>query len=241
MDTIPSSEITPEPLFRSRRQFLKGAALLAGAAALAACGPQSGADSGASENQPDTPTDEAAVIGYNNYYEFTTDKEGVAPLAAKFTTSPWTVQVGGLVGKPRTYAIEDLLKQFTQEERVYRHRCVEGWSMVIPWTGFSLASLLKDVEPTAEAKYVRFETVLRPEEMPGQRDGYYTWPYVEGLRLDEAMHDLSLLVTGVYGKPALPQNGAPLRLAVPWKYGFKGIKSIVKIDLVAEQPTSLWM
>jgi len=242
MDKIPSSEITPEPLFRSRRQFLKGAAALAGGAALlAACGDDSGPAARPPVAEPDTLTDEAAVTGYNNYYEFTTDKEGVAAAARNFTTSPWTVQVGGLVGKPKTYAIEDLLAQFPQEERVYRLRCVEGWSMVIPWTGFALAGLLKDVEPTAAAKYVRFETVLRPEEMPGQRDGYYTWPYVEGLRLDEAMNDLALLVTGVYGKPALPQNGAPLRLAVPWKYGFKSIKSIVKIDLVAEQPTSLWM
>jgi sulfoxide reductase catalytic subunit YedY len=242
MDKIPSSEITPEPLFRSRRQFLKGAAaLVGGAALLAACGDDSGPAARPPVAQPDTLTEEAAVTGYNNYYEFTTDKEGVAELARGFTTSPWTVEVGGLVGKPKTYAIEDLLKQFPQEERVYRHRCVEGWSMVIPWTGFALAKLLKDVEPTAAARYVRFESVLRPEEMPGQRDGYYTWPYVEGLRLDEAMNDLALLVTGVYGKPALPQNGAPLRLAVPWKYGFKSIKSIVKIDLVAEQPTSLWM
>jgi sulfoxide reductase catalytic subunit YedY len=134
-----------------------------------------------------------------------------------------------------------LRKQFGEEERIYRHRCVEGWSMVIPWTGFPLAKLLQQVQPTADAKFVRFETVLRPEEMPGQQDGYYTWPYIEGLRLDEAMNDLALLVTGVYGKPVLPQNGAPLRLAVPWKYGIKSIKSIVKIDLVAEQPTSLWM
>ena len=181
------------------------------------------------------------MIGYNNYYEFTTDKEGVAALAKNFKTTPWTVAVGGLVNKPKTYAIEDLLKQFPQEERIYRLRCVEGWSMVIPWTGFPLAKLLKEVEPTAQAKYVRFETVMRPEEMPGQQSGWYTWPYVEGLRLDEAMNDLALLVTGVYGKPALPQNGAPLRLSVPWKYGFKSIKSIVKIDLVEEQPTSLWM
>jgi sulfoxide reductase catalytic subunit YedY len=131
------------------------------------------------------------VTHYNNYYEFTTDKEGVADLAQNFHTTPWTVAVGGLVNKPKTFAIEDLLKQFPQEERIYRHRCVEGWSMVIPWTGFALAKLLKDVEPTAAARYVRFESVLRPEEMPGQRDGYYTWPYVEGLRLDEAMNDLA--------------------------------------------------
>jgi len=182
-----------------------------------------------------------SIINYNNFYEFTTNKEAVADASKNFTTNPWTVEVSGLVNKPQTFAIEDLLKQFTQEERVYRLRCVEGWSMVIPWTGFSLAGLLKQVEPTSAAKYVRFETVMRPEEMPGQSSSYYTWPYVEGLRLDEAMHDLTLMATGVYGKPILPQNGAPLRLAVPWKYGFKSIKSIVKIELVAEQPTSLWM
>jgi sulfoxide reductase catalytic subunit YedY len=259
MNDIPSSEITPEHLFRSRRQFMRGAAaLIGGAALLAACGteappaaseqpaqggatPAPGQPKGTTDELGDKLTDYQSVIGYNNYYEFTTDKEEVAGLAENFKTTPWTVEVGGLVNKPKTYAIEDVLKQFPQEERIYRLRCVEGWSMVIPWTGFPLARLLKEVEPTSQAKYVRFETVLRPEEMPGQNSGWYTWPYVEGLRLDEAMNELALLVTGVYGKPALPQNGAPLRLAVPWKYGFKSIKSIVKIDLVAEQPTSLWM
>ncbi len=241
MKTIPSSEITPESLFHSRRQFIKGAAALLGSTALlAACGTDSAADS-ADAPADDTPTSYESVTGYNNFYEFTTDKESVAARAQSFTTTPWTVEVGGLVNKPTTFAIEDLLTKFAQEERIYRLRCVEGWSMVIPWTGFALAQLLQSVEPTAQAKYVRFETVLRPEEMPGQSSRAYTWPYVEGLRLDEAMNDLSLLVTGVYGQPILPQNGAPLRLAVPWKYGFKSIKSIVRIDLVAEQPTSLWM
>ena len=256
MNDIPSSEITPEQLFRSRRQFIRSAAaLIGGSALLAACGKEAppaasnqpdataspGNVKGAADELGDKLTDYDAVVGYNNYYEFTTDKEGVADLAKNFKTTPWTVAVGGLVNKPQTFAIEDLLKQFPQEERIYRHRCVEGWSMVIPWTGFPLAKLLKQIEPTSQAKYVRFETVMRPEEMPGQDSGYYTWPYVEGLRLDEAMNDLALLVTGVYGKPALPQNGAPLRLSVPWKYGFKSVKAIVKIDLVAEQPTSLWM
>jgi methionine sulfoxide reductase catalytic subunit len=261
MKKIPSSEITPEQLFRSRRQFMRGAgAMFAAAAMLAACGseaapsagapdtgemgadaPAAGQVAGKSDELGDSLTEYKAVTGYNNYYEFTTDKAGVAPLAQNFKTSPWTVEVGGLVGKPKTYAIEDLLKQFPQEERIYRLRCVEGWSMVIPWTGFPLAKLLAAVEPTAQAKYVRFETVMRPEEMPGQKSVWYTWPYVEGLRLDEAMNDLALLVTGVYGKPALAQNGAPLRLAVPWKYGFKSVKSIVKIELVEQQPTSLWM
>jgi len=187
------------------------------------------------------PTSFEAVTNYNNYYEFSTDKEGVAPLAQKFTVDPWTVAVGGLVNKPKTYGVEDLLNRFDQEERVYRLRCVEAWSMVIPWSGFPLRKLLAEVEPTSQARYVRFETVMRPEEMPGQRDSFFRWPYVEGLRLDEAMHDLTLIVTGLYGKPLPSQNGAPLRLAVPWKYGFKSCKAIVKIDLVEEEPVSLWM
>ena len=253
-DTIRSSEITPEALFRSRRQFLRGAGALAlGSLALAACGPAGSAAgeagptaapgpvSGQADELGDPLTPFEAVTNYNNYYECTTDKESVAPAAQSFATTPWTVEIGGLVGKPQKIAIEDLLKRYPQEERIYRLRCVEGWSMVIPWTGFPLAKLLKDAEPTSAAKYVRFESLLRPEAMPGQQSGWYTWPYVEGLRLDEALNDLPLLVTGVYGKPALPQNGAPLRLAVPWKYGFKSIKAIVKIDLVEQQPTSLWM
>lgn len=241
MKKIPSSEITPEALFYSRRQFIKGAAALVGSAAfLTACGSETSENSDLPAGV-DVQTPYESIINYNNFYEFTTNKEDVAAKSKNFSTTPWTVEVSGLVNKPQTFAIEDLLKQFTQEERIYRLRCVEGWSMVIPWTGFSLAGLLKQVEPTSAAKYVRFETVMRPEEMPGQSSSYYTWPYVEGLRLDEAMHDLTLMATGVYGKPILPQNGAPLRLAVPWKYGFKSIKSIVKIELVAEQPTSLWM
>lgn len=181
-----------------------------------------------------------AVTNFNNYYEFTTDKEGVAGLARDFRTSPWELEVGGLVNKPKVFGLEDLLK-FEQEERVYRLRCVEGWSMVIPWVGFPLAKLLEAVEPTSQAKYVRFETILDPGQMPGQRSGWFNWPYVEGLRVDEAMNDLALLSTGLYGKQLLPQNGAPVRLVVPWKYGFKSIKSIVKIDLVEEMPVSLWM
>jgi sulfoxide reductase catalytic subunit YedY len=180
------------------------------------------------------------ITHYNNYYEFTTDKGGVASLAQSFKTSPWSVEVYGLVNKPKTYGIEDLLKNFTQEERIYRLRCVEAWSMVVPWTGFTLASLLKEVEPTSSARYVRFETVYRPEEMPGLRSPFYTWPYQEGLRLDEAMNDLTILATGLYGKPMPSQNGAPIRLVVPWKYGFKSIKAITKIELVAEQPSTLW-
>jgi sulfoxide reductase catalytic subunit YedY len=181
------------------------------------------------------------ITNYNNYYEFSTNKELVASLSEDFVTNPWTIEVGGMVNKPGTFGIEDILQKFPREERIYRLRCVEAWSMVIPWLGFPLSKLLNAVEPTSDTKYVRFETLLDPEQMPGQRDGWYEWPYVEGLRLDEAMHDLTILSTGLYGKELLPQNGAPLRLVVPWKYGFKSIKSIIRIDLVSEMPTSLWM
>jgi len=262
---IRSSEITSEHLYLSRRNFLKGVGTLtAGSFLLAACAPSAlqpltrptaapTANPSAGGGQP-TPaaaaqTDELgapwtpldAVTGYNNYYEFSTDKEAVAPLSKSFVTAPWTVAVGGLVNKPKTYGVEDLLAKFTQEERVYRLRCVEAWSMVIPWQGFPLASLLREVEPLSTAKYVRFETLYDPKRMPGQTSAWYKWPYAEGLRLDEAMHPLTILSTGLYGKALLPQNGAPIRLVVPWKYGFKSIKAIVKMDLVEEQPVSLWM
>jgi sulfoxide reductase catalytic subunit YedY len=255
MKEIPSSEITPESVYLSRRSFLRAAGtLVAGAWVLNACGvegpssealgansPPAGTTTATTDELKDPLTTYAAITNYNNYYEFSTDKEAVAGLARTFTTTPWAVAVGGLVNKPKTYAMEDILKRFPVEERVYRLRCVEGWSMVIPWLGFPLQKLLAEVEPSSKAKYVRFETIERASEMPGQRDSYYTWPYIEGLRLDEAMHGLTLLSTGLYGKSLLPQNGAPIRLVVPWKYGFKSIKSIVKIDLVEEQPTSLWM
>ncbi len=245
MHKIPSSEITPEHIYRSRRQFMKGVAAAASVTALAACGVDTASESGSTASgtatpAADTPTPFEAVTTYNNYYEFSTSKEAPAQLATGFKTSPWTVEVGGLVANPKTYAFEDFTR-FGEEERVYRLRCVEGWSMVIPWQGFPLNKLLAEVAPTSAAKYVRFTSILDPEQMPGQRDNYFTWPYVEGLRLDEAMNDLTLMVTGLYGKPLPNQNGAPLRLAVPWKYGFKNIKAIVKIDLVEEQPTSLWM
>jgi sulfoxide reductase catalytic subunit YedY len=265
MPRMKSSEIIPEQVYLSRRNFLKGAGLLtAGSLWLAACGgketlspPPAGGETPASSPTADTSatpklegiTDELGdplntfdeISNFNNFYEFTTSKTEVAELASEFKTDPWTVQVGGLVQNPRTYNIDDLRDKFTLEERIYRMRCVEGWSMVIPWLGFTLSSLLKEVEPMGDAQYVRFETLYDPEQMPGQKSGGYPWPYVEGLRLDEAMHDLTILSTGLYGKELLPQSGAPIRLVVPWKYGFKSIKSIVKIDLVAEQPTSLWM
>jgi methionine sulfoxide reductase catalytic subunit len=260
---IPSSEITPEHIYRSRRQFMKGAAALAGGALLASCAPgaeeavmeestavspttapasiQTNAAASATADELGDPLNSfEQITNYNNYYEFTTDKEEVAKLATGFPTSPWQVEVGGMVNNPQTFDIDDL-RAFEQEERIYRLRCVEAWSMVIPWTGFPLAKLLEAVEPTADAKYVRFETILDPANMPGQKSPWFNWPYVEGLRLDEAMHDLTLMATGLYGKELLPQSGAPLRLVVPWKYGFKSIKSIVKIDLVDTPPTSLWM
>jgi sulfoxide reductase catalytic subunit YedY len=246
---VRASEITPKDVFLSRRDFMKAATLATGAALLAACAP-----SKADQTQNGTPvptshaTDELGnpvnsyqdITNYNNYYEFSVDKQEVAGLVKDFKTTPWTVEVSGLVNKPKTFGLEDLLKLFPQEDRIYRLRCVEAWSMVIPWSGFSLASLLKMVEPTSAAKYVRFETVFRPDEMPGQKSPFYPWPYQEGLRLDEAMNDLAILATGMYGEPNVVQDGAPIRLVVPWKYGFKSIKSIVKIELVAAQPATLW-
>ena len=245
---IRSSEITPEHVYLSRRDFMKAATVATGAALLAACAPSGVKTQSGTPVPTSTAADELGnkvntyedITHYNNYYEFTTDKQGVADLVKDFKTAPWTVEVGGLVNKPKTFAIEDLLKLFPQEERIYRLRCVEAWSMVIPWEGFALAGLLKMVEPTSAAKYVRFETVYRPEEMPGQKSPFYPWPYQEGLRLDEAMNDLVFLAAGMYGKPNVTQNGAPIRLVVPWKYGFKSIKSIVKIELVTEKPATLW-
>jgi methionine sulfoxide reductase catalytic subunit len=247
---VRSSEITPYSQYLSRRDFLKAAGIVTGSALLAACAPDAAATAVPEGGAPSylEKTDEFGALvnsfeditNYNNFYEFSTSKDRVEPLSRDFTTSPWTVEVYGLVNKPKTYGIQDLLGKFTQEERVYRLRCVEAWSMVIPWTGFTLSSLLKEVEPTLDAKYVRFETVFRPEEMPGQKSPFYPWPYQEGLRLDEAMHDLTILATGLYGQPMPNPNGAPIRLVVPWKYGFKSIKSIVRIELVAEQPTTLW-
>jgi methionine sulfoxide reductase catalytic subunit len=234
---VRSSEITPKHIYLSRRDFMKAATVATSAALLTACAPSAADEiqnlkpiptSDATDERGDPVNSYEDITNYNNYYEFTTDKQQVA------------AEARGLVNKPKTYGIEDLLKLLPQEERIYRLRCVEAWSMVIPWNGFTLASLLKEVEPTSDAKYVRFETVYRPEEMRGQKSELYPWPYQEGLRLDEAMHDLTFLATGLYGEPNVPQNGAPIRLVVPWKYGFKSIKSIVKIELVAEEPSTLW-
>lgn len=252
---IPSSEITPKSIYLSRRQFMKAGTVVAAGTLLAACAPgQSSPAQGESVTAvtgPGTVSAETDELGdplnsyedittYNNYYEFNTTKDGPAKMAQNFPTSPWQVEVGGLVKNPKTYAMEDLLK-FEQEERIYRLRCVEAWSMVIPWLGFPLAKILNEVEPTSDATFVRFESVLDPKNMPGQNSPLFPWPYVEGLRLDEAMNDLTLLSTGLYGEMLPPQNGAPLRVVVPWKYGFKSIKAVVKIELVDYMPTSLWM
>ncbi len=254
MIPIKSSEITPEHIYLSRRRFLQAAGLLAAhAALLAACGRQpvplsTSTTTPDAVSPPGDGVDESGnaltpletVLGYANYYEFTLNPNNVARVSQGFSTSPWQVTVGGLVNKPKTFDIDDLRK-FEQQERIYRMRCVEAWAMVIPWFGFPLSRLLKEVEPLSTAQYVRFETLYDPDRLPGQKDRSFPWPYVEGLRLDEAMHDLTLLVTGLYGSDLQPQNGAPVRVVVPWKYGFKSIKSIVKIDLVEEMPQSLWM
>jgi methionine sulfoxide reductase catalytic subunit len=250
---VKSSEITPYAQYLSRRDFLKAAGVLLGSTLVAACTPKSDATSPSKYETPTVGTstgrtDEFGdpltvyddITNYNNYYEFSANKEAVVPLSKDFKAHPWAVEVYGLVNNPKTYAIEDILSEFTQEERIYRLRCVEGWSMVIPWTGFSLAKILKEVEPTSDTKYVRFETVYRPKEMKGQGSQFYPWPYQEGLRLDEAMHELTILATGLYGEPLPNQNGAPIRLVVPWKYGFKSIKAIVKIELTSERPQTLW-
>ena len=250
MVKIKSSEITPEHHYLSRREFLKGIGVVsASAMVLAACRGQSVSStdipttvkvSSTPEGVGEPLTSIEVITNYNNYYELSINKEAVARLAKDFSTSPWKIEVGGLVNKPKAFDLDDLEK-FSQQERIYRLRCVEAWSMVIPWVGFPLAEMLREVEPTSNAKYVRFETIYDPNQMPGQRNNGYQWPYIEGLRLDEAMHDLTILATGLYGQPLLPQSGAPVRLVVPWKYGFKSIKAIVKIDLVEEMPTSLWM
>lgn len=252
MEKINQSEITPEPLYISRREFMSGAgALLAGTLLLPACNGvgQTAQNEFCADAKAQSTADELGnkltacndITTYNNYYEFTTSKTGVAPLSKNFKTTPWTVAVGGLVNNPKTYTVDELISKFPPEERVYRLRCVETWSMVVPWLGFPLASLLNEAGPKANAKFVRFETIMDPTRMPGQKNGSYDWPYIEGLRLDEAMHRLTILATGIYGKPLPPQDGAPIRLVVPWKYGFKYIKSIVKLDLVEDMPISFWM
>jgi len=249
---VHSSEITPESVYVDRRRFLRTAA--AGAAGVATASWLVGRDA-PFDVEAQTPlanlvagpfsTDEKPnsfndITRYNNFYEFGLDKEDPMRNAGRLTTRPWTVKVDGLVQKPAEFDIDALMRDHPLEERVYRFRCVEAWSMVIPWVGFPLADLLKRVEPLGKAQYVAFQTLLRPSEMPGQRTNVLEWPYVEGLRLDEAMHPLTLLSVGLYGKTLMNQNGAPIRLVVPWKYGFKSIKSIVRISLVERQPPTSW-
>ncbi|WP_047248588.1 protein-methionine-sulfoxide reductase catalytic subunit MsrP [Chromobacterium subtsugae] len=236
-DHLPS-EITPEKVYFNRRQFMAGAAgLLLSAETLAGLNARKSPLSQLAAN--DKPNSLKDITSYNNYYEFGTDKSDPAENAGSLHTRPWSVLVDGEVAKPRRFSIEELLK-FPLEERVYRLRCVEGWSMVIPWVGFPLASLIKQMNPTSRAKYVSFETLQRPSEMPGQRQAVLDWPYREGLRIDEAMHPLAILAVGLYGNALPNQNGAPIRLVVPWKYGFKSIKSIVRIRLQETMPATSW-
>jgi len=260
-EDIKASEITPPKLYMARRAFIRGAALLATTAATGFlyrrlnAPPQPRVEgtkltgvvkpeaaealrAGYAIDEQLTPFEN--ITTYNNFYEFTTDKEDVADEARGFVTRPWTVSVEGLANKPKVFDLDDLVKLAPLEDRVYRMRCVEGWSMVIPWVGFPLKKLLDAVEPNSAARFVQFETLYDPKRMPGQNGGGLDWPYVEGLRMDEALHPLTILAVGLYGEQLPPQNGAPVRLVVPWKYGFKGIKSIVKIRLVRDQPETTW-
>ena len=240
---IRSSEITPESVYRSRRGFVRdlglamGAGLLAGASPLRARVPAGGLPT---EDEPLTP--ESIVTGYNNFYEFGTDKEDPARHAHNMTIDPWTVEVAGEAKKTGRFALEDLVRGLTEEDRVYRFRCVEAWSMIVPWRGIPMRQVLEQFEPNGNAKYVEFTTLHRPDEMRGQRSLFsgIDWPYVEGLRMDEALHPLTLMVTGVYGRELPNQNGAPWRLMVPWKYGFKSVKSIVRIRFTRRQPKNTW-
>jgi sulfoxide reductase catalytic subunit YedY len=262
LDHIPTSEITPPSVYFNRRTLVRGVVAAASAATTgllyrrlngrstatvetpplvgltAAPASADAAGAGFRVDEPMTPL--GSVTHYNNFYEFSTDKDGVADRAARFETQGWRVSVEGLVGKPKVFDLDDLLKVSPPEERVYRMRCVEAWSMVIPWAGFPLSKLLARVEPLGDAKYVAFQTLLDPKRMPGQKTGVLDWPYVEGLRMDEAMHPLAILASGLYGRQLPAQDGAPIRLVVPWKYGFKGIKSIVKISLVQAMPPTTW-
>ena len=238
---IKQESITPKQLYLTRRKFLESVGIFSAGAFLAAC-------MGNPPSSPSTPiapagdmeTRKDLALSYNNYYEFGTSKSSVAERAENFQMQPWQVEVGGLVKNPQTFSMEELLANFVQEERVYRMRCVEAWSMVLPWTGFPLAKLLEMAQPLPEAKFVAFQSVYRPEKMPGQVGLDFPWPYLEGLRLDEAHHPLTLLATGLYKEPLTPQNGGPIRLVVPWKYGFKSAKALVKITLQADQPVTFW-
>ncbi|CUH65147.1 Sulfoxide reductase catalytic subunit YedY precursor [Thalassovita gelatinovora] len=231
-NTLTDNDVTSETTYLNRRQIMAGMAGMAGIG-LTGLGSQAAAETL-------TPNSWEEVTSYNNFYEFGTGKDDPARHAGQLTTAPWTVKIDGMVDRPGAYDFDDILKTMTVEERIYRFRCVEAWSMVIPWNGFELADLLALAGVQNSAKYVAFETLMRPEEMPGQRVPVLDWPYVEGLRLDEAMHPLTLMATGIYGKDLPNQNGAPLRLVVPWKYGFKSIKSVVRITLTDKQPPTSW-
>ncbi|MGH7498587.1 MAG: protein-methionine-sulfoxide reductase catalytic subunit MsrP [Gemmatimonadales bacterium] len=241
---VPTSEITPEPSYLSRREFLAAAGLSAVALGGVLSRPPAirlnSSALGVPRDDDDKLTPYDDVTGYNNYYEFGTDKEDPSNNAGSLRTRPWKVEVSGEVAKPAKYDFDELIGGFTPEERVYRHRCVEAWSMVVPWLGIPLGKVIDKLEPTSKAKFVQFTTLLDPEQMPGQRRAILDWPYVEALRMDEARHPLTLLVTGLYGKPLPNQNGAPLRVVIPWKYGFKGGKSIVRIRFVEHQPKTTW-
>ncbi len=256
-DKIPDSEITPRSVYFNRRTFMRGGIVAASAAGTALLYRKLNGVNLSVDERPALPdlvpaphangfwTDEAmtpraSILNYNNFYEFTTNKDGVAAAAKDFKTDGWKIDVGGLCNKPHVFDLDEFRKIAPPEERVYRHRCVEAWSMVVPWAGIPLYKLLEKVEPTSAAKYVAFETLLDPKRMPGQNGDALAWPYIEGLRIDEAMHPLALLATGLYGQELPPQDGAPVKLVLPWKYGFKGIKSIVKVTLVATQPPTSW-
>lgn len=229
---LSEADVTPEAAFLNRRQLVVG-----GVAGLGLAGMAGSASAGADEL---VPNDWDEITSFNNFYEFGTDKGDPARYAQQMTTEPWAVQIDGLVDKPGSYAFEDIMKRVTVEERIYRLRCVEKWSMVVPWNGFELADLLEMAGVQSAAKYVAFQTLNRPEEMPGMRYPVIEWPYVEGLRMDEALHPLTIMATGIYGKDIPNQNGAPLRLVVPWKYGYKSIKSVVRITLTDVEPPTSW-
>jgi sulfoxide reductase catalytic subunit YedY len=251
-------EVTPEPLYLNRRRFLRFGAAAASVVAtgmiyrrLNRAGSMSvdtdeiagylrAHDRSAGFDLDEVKTPLERVVNYNNFYEFTTDKEAVGSVARSFVSKPWQVVVDGMVHKPGVFDVHELMKDYPLEERIYRMRCVEAWSMVIPWIGLPLAKLIERVEPMSNVQFVAFESLKDPQRMPGQRGTVLDWPYVEGLRLDEAMNPLTILAVGLYGRLLAPQNGAPIRLVVPWKYGFKGIKSIVKITFVSTQPPTTW-
>ena len=242
-EDIRPSEITPYRAYLNRRQLIgAGTALSLGSLLPRTVRADTLATAKSPLSTDEEPTALKHVTSYNNYYEFGTNKSDPSQNAQTLTTKPWTLKIDGLVDKPADYALDDFIKPFALGQRIYRHRCVEGWSMVIPWIGFPLADVIKRAQPQGNAKFVAFETLKRPSEMPGQR-GFFQpldWPYVEGLRLDEAVHPLTILAVGLYDQDLPNQNGAPLRLVVPWKYGFKGIKSIVRISLIAEMPPTSW-